>query len=251
MKILYIQTGQPQTLDIPDPSAEANAAEQPGDNLWRSSIFKSPVAGPVFVGKTNLAGDAQGDQKNHGGPDKAICVYAHEHYAHWQEQFGLAELGFGAFGENFTLQGVDESTLCIGDTLAIGRAGGESAERAEQVIVQVSQPRQPCWKLARRWQIKDFALQVQSIGYTGWYFRVLQEGMVQAGDSLRLIERPYPHLTLAEANRIMHHDKQDWEAIARLLACPLLSASWQKSLRFRLNTRAPADVADRIYGRAG
>jgi MOSC domain-containing protein YiiM len=87
------------------------------------------------------------------------------------------------------------------------------------------------------------------MGYTGWYFRVLQEGTVQAGDALRLVERPYPHLTLDEANRVMHHDKQDWEGIAALMACPLLSASWKKSLRHRINLHAPAAVADRIYGR--
>ena len=116
--------------------------------------------------------------------------------------------------------------------------------------MQLSQPRQPCWKLARRWQIRDLALQVQNTGYTGWYFRVLQEGIVQPGDHLHLLERPYPHLTLDEANRVMHHDKDDWEAIAQLMQCPLLSASWRNSLRRRINLHAPADVSDRIYGRA-
>jgi MOSC domain-containing protein YiiM len=242
MNILSIQVGEPQTLLIPDPAAErrakTEAVDEPG---WFSAIFKTSVEGPLFLGKINLVGDAQGDLKNHGGPDKAICAYAHEHYAYWQRHFGLSALPLGAFGENFTMQGCLETDLCIGDTLAIGRAG--------EVIVQVSQPRQPCWKLARRWQIPDMALQVQEIGYTGWYFRVLQEGLVQPGDSLQLLDRSYPHLTLAEANRIMHHDKEDWEAIAALLACPLLSKSWQKSLRFRINTRSPTDVADRIYGR--
>jgi MOSC domain-containing protein YiiM len=242
MHILSIQVGQPQTLYSPDPGAESNRkTEGTGNPSWLSGIFKAPVERPVFLGKTNLVGDAQADQKNHSGPDKAICVYAHEHYAHWQSHFGVDEVPLGAFGENFTTVGLDETTLCIGDTLAVGDA--------QEVMVQVSQPRQPCWKLARRWQIRDLALQVQEIGYTGWYFRVLQEGVVQPGDSLRLVERSYPRLTLAEANRIMHHDKEDWEAIAALLACPLLSTSWQKSLRFRLNTRASADVKDRVYGR--
>lgn len=255
MQILSIQVGQPQTLTSPDPNRKPDANdEQP--TTWQSGIFKTPVTGPIYLGKTNLAGDAQADQKNHGGPDKAICVYAHEHYAHWQKEFNLPELPLGAFGENFTTLGLDETTICIGDTFAVGstREGSTKEDDSREgnrseVIVQVSQPRQPCWKLARRWQIKDLALQVQAIGYTGWYFRVLQEGMVQPGDTLRLLERPYPHLTLAEANRVMHHDKDDWDAIAALLASPLLSTSWQKSLRFRINTRATADVADRIYGR--
>jgi MOSC domain-containing protein YiiM len=249
MKILSIQIGQPQTLHSPDPNARAHGKDVvPSDPSWISGIFKSAVEGPRFLGKTNLVGDAQADLKNHGGPDKAICVYAHEHYAHWQEQFGLPELPLGAFGENFTTLGLRETDSCIGDTFTVGeaQAGGE----AQQVIVQLSQPRQPCWKLARRWQLGNLVLQVQETGYTGWYFRVLQEGIVQPGDRLRLLERPYPHLTLDEANRVMHHDKEDWEAIAQLMLCPLLSASWRNSLRRRINLHAPADVSARIYGRA-
>jgi MOSC domain-containing protein YiiM len=175
-----------------------------------------------------------------------MCVYAYEHYAHWQRQFGLDTLPYGAFGENFTTVGLLESEMCIGDTLAVGEA---QPDGTPQVVIQLSQPRQPCWKLARRWQIGDLVVQVQDTGYTGWYFRVLQEGIVQPGDALRLLERPYPNLTLAEANRVMHHDKEDWKAIATLMRCPLLSASWQNSLRRRINFHAPADVAERIYGR--
>ena len=242
MKILSIQIGTPQTHLTPDP----NASEKPDagrEDSWVSGIFKTPVAGPRVLGKTNLDGDAQADVKNHGGPDKAVCVYAHEHYAYWQRQLGLPNLSPGAFGENFTTMGLLESEMCIGDTLAVGEA--------QAVVIQLSQPRQPCWKLARRWQIGDLVAQVQDMGYTGWYFRVLQEGIVQPGDGLHLRERPYPHLTLAEANRIMHHDKEDWATIADFLACPLLSASWQNSLRRRINLHAPAEVADRIYGRSG
>lgn len=251
MKILSIQIGTPQTHYTPDPNASEKQAASHEDS-WVSGIFKTPVAGPRFLGKTNLDGDAQADRKNHGGPDKAVCVYAHEHYAHWQQQFGLPELPPGAFGENFTTMGLLESEMCIGDTLAVGElAIGDSANGETQgVVIQLSQPRQPCWKLARRWQIGDLVAQVQDMGYTGWYFRVLQEGIVQPGDALRLLERPYPHLTLAEANRIMHHDKEDWATIATFLACPLLSTSWQNSLRRRINLHAPADVSDRIYGRS-
>lgn len=247
MKILSIQIGKPQTLHTPDPNAVARAKGEPaGEPSWRSGIVKSAVQGAIFLGQTNLDGDGQADLKNHGGADKAVCVYAHEHYAHWQQQFGLGDVPTGAFGENFTTVGLLESEMCIGDTL---RVGAEDVGGEQGVIVQLSQPRQPCWKLARRWQIADLAEQVQETGYTGWYFRVLQEGVVQAGDALHLIERPYPHLTLAEANRVMHHDKEDWEAIATLMACPLLSASWRNTLRRRINFHAPAEVADRIYGR--
>ncbi len=246
MKVLSIQVGIPQALHTPDPNAQAHDKKTDGsDPSWVSAIFKSAVEEPRFLHKTNLDGDAQADLKNHGGPDKALCVYAYEHYAHWQQQFSLPELPLGAFGENFTTLGLHERTLCIGDILVVG----EFVDGAQEVRVQVSQPRQPCWKLARRWQIGDLAEQVQNTGYTGWYFRVLQEGLVQPGDALHLLERPYPHLTLSEANRIMHHNKEDWQTIAEFMQCPLLSASWRNSLRRRINFHAPADVADRIYGR--
>ncbi len=243
MKIVSIQVGQPQALQSPDPVKTKPSR----DTSWFSAISKTPVEGPRFLGLTNLADDAQADLKNHGGPDKAVCAYAHEHYAHWQSHYALPELPHGAFGENFTTLGWQEAILCIGDTLAVGNAEGNAGE-ASGVVVQVSQPRQPCWKLARHWQIDDLVHQVQTIGYTGWYFRVLQEGMVQAGDQLHLVERPYPHLTLAEANRLMHHDKDDWDAIAVLAACPLLSASWRNNLTHRLRTHAPATITDRLFG---
>ena len=236
MQLYSIQVGLPQTHHTPDPAAVAkgNVSDDPA---WESGIFKARVDGPRFVGRTNLAGDGQADRKGHGGPDKAICVYAHEHYAGWQAQLGLGELAVGAFGENFTTLGLLERDVCIGDTFAVG----------QQVIVQVSQARQPCWKLARRWQIADLVEQVQAAGSTGWYFRVLQEGTVEAGDPISLLERPYPHLTLAEANRIMHHDKADWAVIGTFLACPLLSASWQNSLRRRINLHAPTEDANFLH----
>src|SRR5688572_10345284 len=109
MQLLSIQDGQPQTHYTPDPSAETS------DKSWLSGIFKSTVEGPRFLSKTNLDGDAQADRKNHGGADKAICVYAAEHYAHWQKHFGLSAIPFGAFGENFTTLVLDERELSIGD----------------------------------------------------------------------------------------------------------------------------------------
>ena len=122
------------------------------------------------VTPTGIEGDGQADLVNHGGVDKAICVYPLAHYPHWQEMIGR-ELSPAAFGENFTVDGLTEADVCIGDTWRVG----------EDVLVQVSQPRQPCWKLARRWQRKTLALEVQESGKTGWYFRVLEEGTVQAG----------------------------------------------------------------------
>jgi MOSC domain-containing protein YiiM len=214
-RLLSIQVGKPQTLGRHD-------AADPMDREWTTGFFKQPARGPVWLGRANVDGDGQADLENHGGPDKAVNVYPAEHYPLWTSELGLDSLPFGGFGENFTTAGLTESTVAIGDVFAIGDA-----------VVQISQPRQPCWKLARRWRIKDLAARVIQTGRTGWYVRVLQEGTVAAGMTVRLIERPHPDWTVAAANEVMHHRRHDRDAARALAACPSLSASWRKSLERR------------------
>lgn len=116
-----------------------------------------------------------------GGPEKAVLAYAADHYPLWRSELEPLELPYGTFGENFTIAGLTEETVCIGDIYIIGGA-----------IVQISQPRQPCWKLARRWQVKDLVIRVPANGRTGWYFRVLKEGYIEQGVPVILLDRPYP-----------------------------------------------------------
>jgi MOSC domain-containing protein YiiM len=189
---------------------------------WTTGFFKLPVANPVWLGRLNLDGDAQADLENHGGLDKAVNVYPIEHYAYWTQTIPLKDLPAGAFGENFTTAGLTESEVCIGDTFQIGES-----------LVQASQPRQPCWKLARRWGVKDLAIQFQETGRTGWYFRVLREGFVKAEDKLVLVDRPYPQWTIAAANLIMHHKTEDRDAARGLANCPTLSSRWRVKLSRR------------------
>ncbi len=218
--LLSIQTGTPVDHGRPD-------APDPMERLWTSGFFKSPVAGPVFLGKTNLDGDGQADLENHGGPDKAVCVYAADHYDAWRDELAILDLPMGAFGENFTIAGLIESDVCIGDVWQLGA-----------VIVQVSQPRQPCWKLARRWKLKDLPARVVETGRTGWYLRVLQEGMVSPGLSLTLIDRPFPQWNIANANVVMHHDKTNRESASALAAVPALSSSWKETLLKRASSHS-------------
>ncbi|ATC66133.1 MOSC domain-containing protein [Nibricoccus aquaticus] len=206
------------------------------DREWTSGFFKDPVVGSVEVTPTGLIGDGQADLKNHGGPDKAINAYPADYFPVWREELGV-EFSAGAFGENFTTEGALEKDVCIGDVF---RAGG--------IVVQITQPRQPCWKLARRWRIKELAARVEQTGRTGWYFRVLQTGTVQAPAELTLVERPYPQWTVAEANAVMHHRKTDWAAAAALAECAALSASWKASLMNRVETKAVASSAGRLGG---
>lgn len=220
-----VQVGTPRGL-----GTEGDSADRP----WTTGFVKSPVAGPLWLARTNLAGDGQADLVNHGGPEKAVCVYPAAHYPYWRADLDLT-LEFGAFGENFTVAGLTEADVCIGDVWAVGAA-----------VVQVSQPRQPCWKLARRWAVKDLALRVQQTGRTGWYFRVLREGEVKAGDAPTLVERPEPAWTVARANEVMHHRKADFVLAAELAAVPTLSASWKTTLRNRAEKHVQPDPSKRL-----
>ncbi|MCC7422683.1 MAG: MOSC domain-containing protein [Planctomycetaceae bacterium] len=212
-------------------------AEDPMDRPWTSGFDKRPVEGPVRVGFTGLEGDGQADTVNHGGPDKAVLGYSADHYDAWRRELQKPDLPHGAFGENFTIAGLTEADICLGDIWQVGEA-----------TLQVSQPRQPCWKLARRWRIKTLSLQVQESGRTGWYFRVLKEGVVVAGIPLHRIERPYPAWTVARANHVMHDEKDDMPLAAELAAVPPLAESWKSTLRRRVEQHAHPDIAKRLLG---
>jgi MOSC domain-containing protein YiiM len=229
-QILSIQVGLPKSLGV-------TGAPDPMDRPWSTGFFKKPIQGEVWLGSTNLAGDGQADLKYHGGVEKAVLAYAAEHYPSWQARLKLPDLSYGAFGENFTVADQTESSVCIGDIYDIGEAQ-----------VQVSQPRQPCWKLSRRWRIRDLAFQVQTTGQTGWYFRVLKEGMVEAGMKLVLRDRPFPQWTIARANQIMHHELNNREASAALANCPLLAVNWQRTLSNRAARNVNPDPVPRLWG---
>lgn len=228
--IRSIQVGLPRT-------EQAGCTDDQRPGPWTSGIFKFSVTGPIWLGRQNLHGDGQADLVHHGGLDKALCAYSADHWPDWQGILPSDQLVGGAFGENFTLEGLTETEVCIGDRFSVGSA-----------VIQISQPRQPCWKLARRWRIKDLAVQVERTGFTGWYFRVLQEGTVEAKDRLRLIDRPCPEWTVAAANRTMHHERDNRTAAERLSLCPFLSSSWQETMRQRSQNQAEPNPQHRQLG---
>ncbi|HMS85121.1 MAG TPA: MOSC domain-containing protein [Nitrospira sp.] len=230
--VISLQVGLPQRRISTDVSAYSGAQQE-----WTTGFFKESTAESIWLGALNLAGDGQADLDNHGGLDKAVNVYPHEHYPYWAQTVGLTNLPMGGFGENFTTQGVLEEQVCIGDIFQIGDA-----------TVQISQPRQPCWKLARYWGIKDLALHVQESGRTGWYFRVLKEGHVQARKNLVLLERPYPNWTVLAANEVMHHQVHDRQAAKNLADCDALSSRWREKLRRRALTGVPENTSLRLRG---
>lgn len=229
IKLLSIQVGTPKTFGVAD-------AKDLNDRLWTTGFFKTPISGSIQVSESNLEGDGQADLKNHGGVDKAVCCYPKDHWPQWENDLDM-RLPNGAFGENFTTLGADENDVCIGDIFECGTA-----------LFQISQPRQPCWKLARRWKIKDLAAKVERTGRTGWYFRVVRAGRVEPGSELVLTERLFPEITVAYANEVMHKSKNDWAAAHRLASCPLLSESWKRTLSARAEKREIASSEPRLNG---
>jgi MOSC domain-containing protein YiiM len=186
----------------------------------QTAIFKTAVTKTLELGVLGFASDVQVNKKYHGGPDKAICAYASEHHNHWQAVLGQ-DLPVAAFGENFTLSGLLEDQVRIGDEFRIGTAR-----------IQVSQPRQPCGTLAARYGRKDFVKQVSDSGMTGWYFRVLEAGTVQTGNHLELIKAG--EITVAAANQVMYSKGVATEKIRQLLGQAALSQAWRQQLEQRL-----------------
>ena len=217
-KLLSLQVGRPVQ--------HVSELDDGQDAAWVSGIWKSPVSEGerLWLDRINLDGDAQADLKNHGGPDKAVCCYAAEHYPGWRTALDKseAEFPFGAFGENWTLAGMTEEVVCVGDIYTVGTAR-----------VQVSQPRMPCWKLGRRWERPSLPLEVSGSGRTGYYLRVLEPGEVGAGDALTLMERPLPDWPVARVNRAMYVDKEDAELADTLARLPGLAEAWRRPFRRR------------------
>jgi MOSC domain-containing protein YiiM len=173
-KLLSIQIGTPKTY-----------TDEQGS--WETAFFKESVAGPIFLGELGLEGNTVANTTHHGGVEQAVLLYSADHYSDWQAELGQ-ELPFGGFAENLTVSDLDETKVSIGDVYQIG-----------PVKLQVTKPRIPCWKIARRWGIPDLTKRVSQTGRTGWYCRVLQAGEIEPGLPVALQERHHPEQTVAQA----------------------------------------------------
>jgi MOSC domain-containing protein YiiM len=181
-----------------------------------TGIYKTPVAGRVMLRTLNLDGDRQADLTVHGGPDKAVYSYPSEHYGHWRGELPDMELPWGMFGENFTVEGLDESSVNIGDHFRVGEAE-----------VTVTQPRMPCYKLGIKFGRADILKRFLASGRTGFYFSVRREGEVGAGDEIELIGRDENTVTVADVTRLYVRDKHDDETMRRAVAVEALPESWR------------------------
>lgn len=195
-----------------------------GRRRIESAFVKSPVAGRVRLTRLGFVGDEH-VYEDHGGPDMAVLVYSIDHYPYWRA-LGLDLPHAGAFGENLTVTGLGEVEVHLGDVFEVGSA-----------VVQVCQPRSPCFKLAARYGRKDMAVLVQDSGFTGYLLRVLTEGDVARGDEMTLVQRDTGHdVTVTEAGRIVNVDRNDHEGTRRLLEVEALGASVRKALTARVRS---------------
>lgn len=197
----------------------------PGDGR-PTAIFKTPVSGPMAIGREGLIGDAQADRRVHGGPDKALHHFPAETHARLAAQFpeAAASLGPGTLGENFSTFGVDESTVCIGDVFAVGTAK-----------VQLCQPRQPCWKIEARHGVDGMTRAIADAGIAGWYYRVLETGEVALGDRFELIDRLPDAPTLTAFWALVHTHRPALAALEQLRDTPGLADNWHRKLDQRID----------------
>ena len=204
-----------------------------------SAIAKTPLESPWRVTRTGLAGDQQADQKNHGGPEKAVHHYPFDHYRAWEAQIGEhALLGApGAFGENLSTTGWTESNVHIGDIVRFGSA-----------VLQVSQGRQPCWKLNARFSRRDMSMLTQMSGRTGWYYRVIEEGEANSGDELRLVERLHETWPLSRLITLLYRDTRRYDELAKMAEIAELAAGWRALATRRIEKHAVEDWAPRLLG---
>ena len=204
-----------------------------------SGIAKTPVDRPLRLSTTGFDGDAQADTRVHGGPDKAVHHYPFDHYALWRAEVGErpALTAPGGFGENLSTCGLDETQVAIGDVFRLG-----------SVLIEVSQGRQPCWKLNLRLDVPVMAQRVQTTGRTGWYYRVLEPGLVAPGDRFDLQGRRSPDWTIHRLWRTLYVDTLNREELAAMAALEHLPEGWRKYARRRLETRRVEDWSARLGG---
>lgn len=208
-----------------------------GRTTVSSAVVKQPLAGTGIVRSGGLAGDEQADRKNHGGPDKALLVYASEHYT--EPSSPAFCLPVGSLGENVSTRGLVETDVRIGDVFSLGGT-----------LLQVSQPRRPCFKMAARHGRRQLPVQMQDAGHTGYYLRVLVPGEVAAGQPMVLQRRAAHGVTVAEVNRVLNVDKRDAAGAAFVLTAGAdLPAAWRITLEQRLaEPRHLDDDSRRLFG---
>lgn len=197
-----------------------------------SAIDKLPVEQEFWLGHDGLPGDEQADIRHHGGLERALHHYPAEHYRYWRKRHPLNRWQLPAFGENISTYGITEAEVCIGDQFHWGDA-----------LLEVSQPRSPCYRQGQRWNLPELPDELQSGGRCGWFYRVLRSGMVTPGDELKLVQRHYPELTVARLLQWYFGDPLEPLGLRQMMACDALSQRWRKTAAKRLSSGVVEDWA--------
>ncbi len=209
----------------------------PRDVEWQgetvhTGIWKEPVNGPRMVRRLNVDGDGQGDLQGHGGVNRAVFVYQIESYRYWQEHLDRDDFVYGQFGENFTVAGMPDDQVCIGDRYRIGDA-----------IFEVSQPRVTCYRLGLRMNEPRMPALVVAHHRPGFYLRTIEEGQVRAGDRIEKLETGPQAMTIAEIDGLLYLPHRSPKSLARALTIPALSEGWKGSFRELLEQNGDGDRA--------
>ena len=205
-----------ESVNVGQPRTEPQGGGPGAQATMTSAIWKEPVSGPVWLDTNGLHGDRVAETKIHGGPWRAVLMYSADHYPRWREEWNRRDLGAGAFGENLTVRGILESTVCLGDRFEVGEA-----------LLEVTSPRGPCWKLARRHGVENLVAIVKANHRHGWYLRVLKTGWIEAGQEVVLVDRPYPQWTIDRVGRV-RWSKQKSDESRLLSECPALIPDWRE-----------------------
>jgi len=193
------------------------------DKYWESASFKEAVDSKVFVGKGGIVGDEVADKVHHGGLEKAVFANSYENYKEWAEFLHVEELPFGALAENLTITGLHESSVHLGDIHKIG-----------STIMQVSQPRKPCFKIAKRWNNKKFTNEIYITGLTGWYYRVLQEGEIISGDEVIVKESDASRVSILDANMAFANPIKYRDILEKILTIDSIAPNYRSSIEKRI-----------------
>ncbi|MBC8285440.1 MAG: MOSC domain-containing protein [Nitrospinae bacterium] len=211
LKLVSINIALPQAVSFNE-----------GGKKYRTGIFKKPVNEEIFLDQNGLLGDGVGDKRFHGGKDLAVCAYFVDHYAFWESELNR-ELSPGAFGENLSLTGLDETKINIGDQFSLGEAE-----------IEVSQPRQPCHKLNKVFHLQAMACKVQTMGYTGCYFRVKKMGLVNPNSKVKKIKDGQENISIDDINSLMFKEKKNIDLLRKVVNLEALSLEWREKFQKRL-----------------
>ncbi len=202
----------------------------------RTGIFKEPVHGRVGVKTLNVDGDGQADLVGHGGEFRAVYIYSFDNYAYWERELGRADFKMGQFGENFTVEGMQDGDVHVGDIFRIGTA-----------LFEVTQPRVPCYKLAFKMGVEGFYNKILESGRLGFYFRVLEEGEVGAGDTIERVKGDPIGMTIVEVNKLMYFDKDNLDGFRKTLDVKALSPGWRVTFEGRIAKAKTSAVTQEKY----